>query len=87
MISQEQLGDIARFVETEGLNDATISGLRTNYPGMHFTYCMDDDVNEVDPVQERQHFNIYLVDARQHCLRLTNDPDVATGIVLAEIVE
>lgn len=87
MISQEQLTEISRFVESEGISEVTVSGLRANYPGMHFTYCMDDDVTAVDPVQERENFNIYLVDARQHCLRLTNDPDVATGLVLAEIVE
>jgi hypothetical protein len=87
MISQEQLAEISRFVEAKGISEVTVSGLRAQYPGMHFTYCMDDDVVEVDPVQERESFNVYLVDARQHCLRLTNDPDVATGLVLAEIVE
>jgi hypothetical protein len=87
MISQEQLAEITHFVEAKGLNEVTISGLRADYPGMHFTYCMDDDVTAVDPVQERKNFNIYLVDARQHCLRLTDDSDVATGLVLAEIVE
>lgn len=86
MISQERLAEITEFIEAKGLDEITVSGLRVQYPGMHFTYCMDDDVYEVDPVQERQRFNIYLVDAREHCLRLTNDPDVATGLVIAEIV-
>jgi hypothetical protein len=87
MISQQQLVEITHFVEAKGLSDVTVSGLRADYPGMHFTYCMDDDVTTVDPIQERENFNIYLVDARQHCLQLTNDPNVATGLVLAEIVE
>jgi hypothetical protein len=85
-ITRHQLVNIARLVEAQGLDERTVTRLRMIYPGMHFTYCLDDDVTAVEPVQEGSNFNIYLVDARAHCLRLTEDPQVATGLVLAEII-
>ena len=53
---------------------------------IHFTYCMDDDLPNNTPVIEHEGFNLYLIDGREHCLCLTNDYDVATGIVVAEII-
>jgi len=87
VINSKQLHDISRFVEMQGLNLNTLGRLRAVYPGMHFTYCMDDEINEVEPVETKQGFNIYLVDARLHCLRLTDDPADATGVVLAEVID
>jgi len=65
---------------------ANLSVLRQQYQGIHFTYCMDDDLPNNTPVIERKDFNLYLVDGREHCLCLTNDYDVATGIVVAEVI-
>lgn len=87
MISPELAEQIAAEVEQRGLDEATIAALRTGNPGLHFTYCMDDDINVGRPVVNRPAFNIYLVDGREHCLSLTNDFEVATGFVLAEVVE
>jgi len=47
---------------------------------------MDDDLPNNVPVIEKAAFNLYLIDGREHCLCLTNDYDVATGIVVAEII-
>jgi len=87
MISMENTQAIADEVISKGLDYDTVSQLRQSYPGIHFTYCMDDDINAGKPVLEADKFNIYLVDGREHCLCLTNDFDVATGIVLAEVIE
>lgn len=86
MISVENTKAIADDVLTKGLNYDTVAALRQAYPGIHFTYCMDDDIPNGKPVMETAEFNIYLVDGREHCLCLTNDYDVATGIVLAEVI-
>ncbi len=53
---------------------------------LHFTYCSDDDICEFKPVMSHQSFNLYLIDGREHCLALTTDATIATGIVVAEIV-
>jgi hypothetical protein len=86
MITKEQVNAIAAKIDTVGTDESTVSALRQEYPGIHFTYCMDDDLPNNVPVIENPAFNLYLIDGREHCLCLTNDFDVATGIVVAEII-
>ena len=87
MINMESTQNIAIEVASKGLDYDTVAALRQSYPSIHFTYCMDDDITNAKPVLEADTFNIYLIDGREHCLCLTNDFDVATGIVLAEVIE
>lgn len=86
MLETQFVEQVANQVATQILDEATISALREAYPQVHFTYCQDDDIVTGKPVIERENFNIYLVDGREHCLCLTNDYDNATGIVVAEVV-
>ena len=86
MISKSQINAIAAKIDTLGVDEATVSGLRQHYHPIHFTYCMDDDLPNNTPVIEHEGFNLYLIDGREHCLCLTNDYEVATGIVVAEII-
>ena len=86
MISTEQVNEIAEKIDILGVDEATVSTLRQQYQPIHFTYCMDDDLPNNEPVIEKAAFNLYLIDGREHCLCLTNDYDVATGIVVAEII-
>lgn len=85
MIAEADLDGIVSQIEAEGLSEDMVMGLRSSWPGLHFTYCSDDDICGPKPVRESEKFNLYLVDATEHCLRMTNNPEVATGIVLAEI--
>ena len=87
MVSMENAREIADEVKHKGLDYDTVATLRQSYPDIHFTYCMDDDITNGKPVLEADAFNVYLVDGREHCLCLTNDFDVATGIVLAEVID
>ena len=86
MISKSQVNAIAAKIETMGADEATVSELRQQYQPIHFTYCMDDDLPNNTPVIEHKDFNLYLIDGRGHCLCLTNDYEVATGLVVAEII-
>ena len=87
MISQELLDDVIRQAEESILDDALIARLRAAHPGVHFTWCIDDDIAvNARPVAERAAFNLYLVNSSEHCSVLTNDGDAASGIVLAEII-
>ena len=86
MISTEQVNAIVTKIEASGVDETTVSALRQEYQPIHFTYCMDDDLPNNTPVIEHKDFNIYLIDGREHCLCLTSDYDVATGIVIAEII-
>jgi len=86
MITTEQVSAIAVKIEALGVDETTVSALRQQYQPIHFTYCMDDDIPNNTPIIEHKGFNLYLIDGREHCLCLTNDYEVATGIVVAEII-
>ena len=78
---------IASVIRAQALDEAMVSNLRSDYPGIHFTYCMEDDIPNHEPMLESQGFNLYLVDGREHCLCLTRNYEYATGIVIAEVIE
>ena len=87
MITPEIVDEVAAKVEQQGgASEEVIQTLRASYEGIHFTYCMDDDIINPRPILEKTDFNIYLVDGREHCLCMTNDYDIATGIVVAEVI-
>lgn len=87
MISQELLDAVICQAEQGSLGEPLLASLRQAHPGAHFTLCMDDDiVVNARPVATRPGFNVYLVNAGEHCLVLTNDLDAASGIVLAELI-
>lgn len=87
MISPEQLQQIAVSIRSQVLNEGLVGNLRSEYPGIHFTYCMEDDIPNHEPMIEDQGFNLYLVDGREHCLCLTRNYEHASGIVIAETIE
>jgi Family of unknown function (DUF6129) len=86
MITTAQLAEISSKIKAYGMNESILSPLRQTYQNIHFTYCMDDDIGSYQPVLTETEFNLYLIDGREHCLRFTNDYDIATGVVIAEIV-
>lgn len=87
MISTEQLDAVIDFVAKNGASETTISSLRESFPGVHFTYCMDDDVASDRVYIEREDFNVYLVDSNDHCSTLTKSAESASGLVIAEVIE
>ncbi|MEW5756150.1 MAG: DUF6129 family protein [Pseudomonadota bacterium] len=87
MISEQTLIDIADRVGAQTLDETITRRLRADFPGVHFTYCMDDDVTSAKPVLARKGFNLYLIDSRDHCLAFTRQCELATGVVVAEVIE
>lgn len=85
MITAEQLSHIGELVQSQQVSEQTVESLRSSFPDIHFTYCMDDDVVGANPVFEDPAFNLYLVDSSSHCLSLTQDMQTASGLVVAEI--
>jgi hypothetical protein len=87
MLIPEQIQEIAAKVAAAGVAEDTVAMLRQQYPNIHFTYCMDDDIPNHAPVAACATFNLYLVDGREHCLCLTHDYAAATGLAIAEILD
>jgi hypothetical protein len=87
MIAEERLDQITEVVRRAGLSAETLGALRETFTDIHFTHCSDDDIGVGRPVRSAEGFKLYLVDGRDHCLVLTDDPANATGVVLAEVEE
>ncbi len=89
MISRDTLSAIADGAAAlPALDDAGLAQLRAAWPNLHLTLCSEDDVPARLPaVLERPGFNLYLVNGNEHCLSLTNDPEIAIGVVLAWVDE
>lgn len=77
----------ARAAELE-LSEASVGHLRREWPGIHFTFCGEDDVPaRLRPVLAGEGFNLYLVSNAEHCVAFTSEPEAASGIVLAALFD
>ncbi|CCB66869.1 hypothetical protein [Hyphomicrobium sp. MC1] len=64
--------------------DAQVFGdLRKRLPHLSWTRCDASDVIET-PFRTYSQFDIHLLDAADHCVRITSDLAQATGIILAK---
>lgn len=68
-------------------DEALMGRLRERFPGVRLTACFDDDIHSGKPVYTSPAYAVYLVGSGEHCLSLTNDYEIATGVVIAEIME
>lgn len=88
MFDEQAVKEIAASVGDLTDGPAARQSLREAYPHLQFSLCSEDDINEdLEPVGETAGFFLYLLDGHDHCLRLTSDPEMATGVVLAEKME
>ncbi|NTV96891.1 MAG: hypothetical protein HGA75_16005 [Thiobacillus sp.] len=84
MIAPDTLAKVAAQVEAVGLAEATVAALRQAWPGVHFTFCAEDDIPaRLSPAAEGKDFGIYLVSGAEHCVAFTDHLEAATGLVLA----
>ena len=68
--------------------DARAAALRQRFPELHFTECSEDDVSpRYTAALTVDGYDLYLITGSSgHCLELTNDSDLATGILIASKV-
>jgi len=85
MLEAATLERIAALVRAQGLDEATLLDLRAAWPELRFTHCLDEDICGPEPYLQAEGFNLYLLDAREHCPTLTSDPAAASGVVLAGV--
>lgn len=84
MLEAATIDRIAALVSAQGLNEATLGDLRTAWPELRFTRCLDEEICGQEPYLQADGVNLYLLDVREHCPTLTGDPAVASGVVLAD---
>jgi hypothetical protein len=84
MIAPDTLTKVTAQVDAVGLSEEAVLALRQAWPGVHFTYCSEDDIPaRLDPVAKGAGFGVYLVSGAEHCVAFTDHLEAATGLVLA----
>jgi uncharacterized Fe-S cluster-containing radical SAM superfamily protein len=84
MIAPDTLAKVTAEVEMVGLTEASVTALRQAWPGVHFTFCSEDDIPaRLEPVTKGTGFGVYLVSGAEHCVAFTDHLETATGLVLA----
>jgi len=73
----------AALTEFNKLTNNPLPLLKDCFPGLSFVRLSARDIDE-PPFRVLEHYNLYLLDAREHCVKLTNEPEAATGIVVAQ---
>ena len=86
MISAELAGEVAAAVAAAPPRlgeDDLAARLRQRFSGLRITVCSDDLLPpRLPPALETDACRIYYLDASEHCLKLTRDPDAAAGLVV-----
>lgn len=82
-LTVSQLESIERFLMAEAA-PSNIAAFRAEFPGVAITRCDASDVQDETPFRKHPLFDLYLLDARDHCVRLTTNPNEATGVVVAQ---
>ncbi len=85
MITPTQLAQVGETL----MLDSRLAVLRQRFPELHFSECSEDDVSP----RYREAFTVpgyalfYITGATGHCLEMTNDAAIATGILIAAKVD
>ena len=83
-MDQKQIEAITKVIDTAGLNEQTLSSLRSKLPDVRFTQCDAEDMEDRQPYLTRPGYQVFLLSSDGHCLAVTQDVERAVGLVLAE---
>jgi hypothetical protein len=76
--------EIDTLLEAADAGSGTLAALRSRFPKLSLTRADPSDIGVEPPFREYKSFDLYLVDGSGHCWSLTNEPRLATGLVLVE---
>ena len=82
-LSPDHIALIETALGAADADDAAVTALRKGLAGLTLTRCDTSDVDSEKPFREYPRFNVYLVDASDHCWTITTDSARATGVVVA----
>jgi hypothetical protein len=83
-ISTETFKEIETVLaESSKITNNPLPLLKGSFPDLGFVRMSARDFDE-PPFSTLEHYNLFLLDTREHCVQLTNDLSVATSIVLAQ---
>jgi hypothetical protein len=81
-LAANELNDIEQILAGLGTAGDAVEEVRRRFPQLVLTRCDASDVTEA-PFRSYPAFDLHLLDASDHCARVTDDPTRATGLILA----
>lgn len=83
-ISAEMIDEVeATLKQFTQLTNNPLPILKDCFPGLTFVRMSAADMDET-PFRSLPHYDLYLLDGREHCVQLTDEPSHATSIVIAQ---
>jgi hypothetical protein len=82
-LNEDAMARIEAVLGPPDADPAALADFRHDFPGLSLTRCDLSDLGVEEPFRQYPRFNLYLVDASDHCYRITSDPARATGLVVA----
>jgi hypothetical protein len=82
-IASAQVSLIDAALATAGADAQAVASIRKIAPALMVTRCDALDMRDETPFRIYENCALYLVDGRDHCWKITQDPGKATGIALA----
>ena len=83
-ISLQTIGEVeSALTDFTRLTNNPLPLLKNTFPHLSFVRMSARDIDE-PPFRALDQYNLYLLDAREHCVQLTSNPDHATGLVIAQ---
>ncbi len=82
-LAPAQVAQIDAELAKAQADSQTLASLRRLAPGLAVTRCDAIDMREETPFRVYGQVSLYLIDGRDHCWKITQDPGCATGIALA----
>ncbi len=82
-LASEQITQIDVALAAAAADQRALAALRQLAPGLAVTRCDAIDMREETPFRIYERVSLYLIDGRDHCWKITQDPRCATGLALA----
>ena len=79
------IGAIESAIESlHSTGEPVLAGLRSQFPEVVFVRCDAADM-DAPPYRSGSHYQLYLFDRSEICIRLTDQPEAADGVIVAEL--
>jgi len=82
-IGSDNWKEIEHALSGDAAGPSVVAHLREKFPRLSWTRCDASDVTET-PYRSFPRFDVHLIDAADHCVRITTEPDHATGLIVAD---
>ena len=84
-LNEAQITAIENSIDGLRAGDSSLlSGLRNLFPDIVFVRCDAGDM-DVAPYRSGEHYQLFLFDRSEICIRLTDQPETADGVIVAEM--